>query len=375
MNHLSNLIRLAISVAMCGLSQGNAQPLTCLMSPNAVAEVGTQVTGVLESLAVERGAVVSRGQQLARLKSDVESASVRVASARAEAQAELKAAEANLLLAHSKLERNEDLYRRNFVSVVARDEASTEAQIARARVSQARETLLRAERELSLANAQLEQRVIRSPISGVVIERYLSVGERADDKPILKVASLDPLRIEVLVPAMHFARVSVGMTGKIRPDVNGFGEFDAKVVLVDRVIDPASNTFRARLELPNPNNEIPSGMRCKADLGLESGLRAQAQPASTQTQAGAASHKGPDSLVTAGIAPRLDDKAPVAPAAPVTASATGTPGANPESSAPANARPAPPSRGTPAKREPSWWDKFFAMLGFKASPTSTGESR
>jgi hypothetical protein len=35
------------------------------------------------------------------------------------------------------------------------------------------------------------------------------------------------------------------------------------------VIDAASNTFRVRLELPNPNGALPAGLRCKVDLGLK----------------------------------------------------------------------------------------------------------
>jgi len=41
------------------------------------------------------------------------------------------------------------------------------------------------------------------------------------------------------------------------------------VVLVDPLIDGPSNTFRARLHLPNPNYEVPAGLRCKVDLGGE----------------------------------------------------------------------------------------------------------
>jgi multidrug efflux pump subunit AcrA (membrane-fusion protein) len=37
---------------------------------------------------------------------------------------------------------------------------------------------------------------------------------------------------------------------------------------VDRVIDAATNTFRVRLELPNPGGVLPAGLRCKVDLGL-----------------------------------------------------------------------------------------------------------
>jgi membrane fusion protein, heavy metal efflux system len=38
--------------------------------------------------------------------------------------------------------------------------------------------------------------------------------------------------------------------------------------VVDRVIDAASNSFRVRLELPNPNYQLPPGLRCKVDFDL-----------------------------------------------------------------------------------------------------------
>lgn len=45
----------------------------------------------------------------------------------------------------------------------------------------------------------------------------------------------------------------------------------AKVTLVDKVIDPASNSFRVRLILPNPGNRVPSGVRCRIAFGTNEG--------------------------------------------------------------------------------------------------------
>jgi hypothetical protein len=41
------------------------------------------------------------------------------------------------------------------------------------------------------------------------------------------------------------------------------GTFPARVIIVDRVVDAASSTFGIRLELRNPGNRIPAGIRCK----------------------------------------------------------------------------------------------------------------
>ena len=76
-----------------------------------------------------------------------------------------------------------------------------------------------AQQELALAQAQLAQRTIRSPLSGVVVEKYLSEGERVEEKPVVKVATIDPLRVEVIVPASYFSRIKQGMSATVKPDV------------------------------------------------------------------------------------------------------------------------------------------------------------
>jgi hypothetical protein len=68
------------------------------------------------------------------------------------------------------------------------------------------------------------------------------------------------------VPATHFNKIKHGMTASVRPDMAEVELRTAKVVVVDRVIDAASNSFRVRLELPNPENALPPGLRCKVEF-------------------------------------------------------------------------------------------------------------
>jgi len=96
----------------------------------------------------------------------------------------------------------------------------------------------------------------------------LSEGERIEEKAVLKVAMIDPLRVEVIVPAAYFSKIKTGMTATVKPEVSEAEPRGAKVIVVDRVIDAASNSFRVRLELPNPNHQLPPGLRCKVDFDL-----------------------------------------------------------------------------------------------------------
>jgi hypothetical protein len=71
------------------------------------------------------------------------------------------------------------------------------------------------------------------------------------------------------------------MTARVTPELPDAGERMAKVTLVDRIIDPASNTFRVRLELPNPGNDLPAGLRCKVAIGDQVIAAPSATPSST----------------------------------------------------------------------------------------------
>jgi len=243
-----------------------AQPLGCLIEPFQVAEVGSPVIGVIESVRAERGDTVRKGQILALLRADVERAQVDVASNKAQAIAEVNAAEANAVLARQKLKRAEGLMAEEFVSTAAVEQARAEARVADERVLQAREQRRTAEREHALAQAQLGLRTIRAPSDGVIADRYLSVGERVEDKPLFRVAMVDPLRVEVVMPAQLYGIVRVGSTMTIAPEFPNTAPREAKVILVDKLIDGASNTFRIRLSLPNPGAGLPAGLRCKASL-------------------------------------------------------------------------------------------------------------
>jgi RND family efflux transporter MFP subunit len=257
---------LLAQIAQAGPAPAAAQPLGCLIEPFSVSDLGSPVVGVIEQVLVERGDRVRAGQPLATLRADVEKSSVNVAQGRAQAQGELKAAEANAELARQKLARAADLARQEFISAQALEQARAEALIAENRLVQAREQRDIYQREHALAQAQLGLRTIRSPSNGVVADRYMSAGERVEEKPMFRIAVVDPLRVEVVLPASLYPAVSRGVEMRISPEFPGAQARLARVALVDKVIEGASNTFRARLTLPNANGKLPAGLRCKAEL-------------------------------------------------------------------------------------------------------------
>lgn len=239
-----------------------APTVGCLISPNRVAEIGSPVTGVIEEVTVDVGDTVREGQRLVALRSEVESAGERAARARWSMEAEVRAAEASLALASQRHTRSRELLEQGFISPLAVEQTHTELRLAEQKLMQSRSQRNVLATDLEVVRAQLNQRVVRAPFAGTIVERYRQPGERVEDRPLLRLVSLDPLRVDLLVPATRFGQYAVGDQLQLQPELAGVKPVAAKVTHVDRVIDAASNTFRVRLSLPNPQQRLPAGARC-----------------------------------------------------------------------------------------------------------------
>ena len=245
---------------------GRGDILGCLLTPQAEVDVGSPVVGVISKVLVDRGDSVKKGQLLAQLVDDVERAAVKSASQRYENRADVAAAKAAYEFAQKKADNAEELLAKNFISQQARDQSVSEAKVAAMRYAQAQEQRSVAREELAVANAQLGLRSIVAPFNGVVVERYLQAGARIEDKPVVKLAQIDPLNAEVVVASGRFCRIRPGMKVALTPELQGAATLNALVARVDAVIDAASNTFRVRLSVPNPGGRIPSGLRCQVSF-------------------------------------------------------------------------------------------------------------
>ena len=130
-------------------------------------------------------------------------------------------------------------------------------------LEEARENKRIAELEFKRSVAVVKRMSIYSSITGVVMERFLSPGEHIEDQPVLKLAQIHPLNVEVFAPVELLGAVKVGMHADVEPEGPVGKVYKAKVTIVDRVIDAASGTFGVRLELPNPKYRLPAGLKCK----------------------------------------------------------------------------------------------------------------
>ncbi len=253
----------AVTSALAAASGAQVQEFTGLIESHRIINIGSPQVGVLATVAVDRGDSVKAGQVVATLQDEVERAVMEVARYRAQMESGIKATQANLELADRKKARLEQLYSQNVSPFADMDEAVTARKLAEMQLMEAQENRKLAELDYQRAAAQVERMIIRSPITGVVVERFQHPGEHVEIDPILKIAQVDPLNVELILPKALFLTIKVGMKARVIPEDPIGGQYAASVKIVDQVIDGASGTFGVRLELPNPDNKLPAGIKCR----------------------------------------------------------------------------------------------------------------
>ena len=272
LRRLGAMSRLTVAVSLCTLTVLPvwAAEMACVIKPFAEISIGTPVEGLIHTVPVDRGDWVTKGQVIVTLESSLEEATVMLEKAKAEAEAVLKSSQVKVGFSSRKLERAMDLFKTNAIAQHDVDEAQTGKALAEMSYQEASENKRLAELEWHRAMAALSLRTIRSPINGVVVDRLLSPGELARQTPVMKLAQVDPLRVEVYAPLSLLGKLKTGMRADVRPEGKGQPVYHAKIMVVNKVVDSASGTFGVRLEMPNPNNTIAAGLACTVEFRLSS---------------------------------------------------------------------------------------------------------
>jgi RND family efflux transporter MFP subunit len=239
----------------------------CMIQPAQVIEIRSPVVGLLQQVHARRGTTIRKGDVLVTIESSVEKSAADTARFRAQAQGNLLQARNKLASSGEKARRFHELYAEEFVSAQARDDAQAELRLAESDLKIAEENAEMARLEHRQSVDQLNRRVIRSPVNGVVVDQYLYPGSLVDTgegkKPIMKIAQTNVLLVEAMLPFKHFKQVGTGMQVSVIPEPPFADEIRAKVQTVDRLVDSTAGTFGIVAELENAKQTTPAGIRCR----------------------------------------------------------------------------------------------------------------
>lgn len=205
----------------------------------------------------ERGQWVSQDALVVQLD-DAE-----VAARLRQARASLQAARVQMAVLEKDQRRMENLYREKAVAKQRLDHIRAEYQAAQARVEEAQAAL----KTLDEIHADF---FLRSPIAGMVAERYLDPGNLTDTRrPIVRITDETVLKVVFHVPEKDFGLMRPGMKGSCRLDAFPGRSFEGTVAVLSPVLDPRTRTALAELHLPNPDMALRSGMFAHVTIPLK----------------------------------------------------------------------------------------------------------
>lgn len=242
----------------------------CLIEPAQTVELGTPVSGLLERVNVKRGDRITRNEVLATLESHAEQTAADLAHYKSQLAGPTELAQSKIEFSQRKYGRRHDMAQAQLMAKQDSDDAESELRQAQAELIEAKENREEARLDYLHEMSLLNQRIIRSPFDGVVVDQMMWPGEivepGATKHAVLKVAQLNPLRVRVVMPLRAFGSTHVGMSVSIVSEIEPAKSYAATISSVDRIVDAASGTFVTFMDLPNPKLDLPAGVKCKASL-------------------------------------------------------------------------------------------------------------
>ena len=207
---------------------------TATLEAEDEAMVVSKSGGIVAQILVEEGNYVKAGQKLAQLDDD------RLAL-------ELDRAEASLQKLAREFERNEELHEKQLVSTEEYERVRSEYEAQKA----ARD----------LARLNREHTTVVAPISGVVSERLIKVGNMVQAyEPTFRITDFDPLLAIMHVPERELNKLRVGHRAALRVDAYPGETFVGRIERISPVLDAGTGTFKVTVEVRDRSLRLKPGM-------------------------------------------------------------------------------------------------------------------
>ena len=236
-------------------------PVQSFSEPVQTIEVAAPEPGVVEEVKVVLGQHVKKGDPLVIMDRDVLLASLEIARAKADSTAEIEAARIQLHVKEDRVDKLRKLDRHGSEEELTK--ARADVDLAKTQVLAAEEKAQVDRLELRRIQCQLERRIVRSTIDGVVTKLYRQPGEfTPPSEPLLAtVVRLDQLRVKLHIPTAKAVRLNANSELAIRFPETG-DDAVARVDFLSPVTAADSGTVRVECLIANPEGKYRSGVRC-----------------------------------------------------------------------------------------------------------------
>jgi len=233
------------------------------VNPHSLVAVGTQVSGTISHIFVDFNSRVKKGQLIALLDTTFLQAAVEDASAT------LNKAQAQETLTRRNAERTKNLFDKGLAAQADLDQAAADYEAAKAAISSARAQLDRAKINLAYAT-------IRSPITGVVVNRNVDVGQTVAasfSTPTLFTIADDLSKMQALasIDEADIGQVKIGQQATFTVDAYPDRSFTGTVTQVRLQPTTVQNvvTYTVMIDVDNPDLALMPGMTANITLAVQ----------------------------------------------------------------------------------------------------------
>jgi HlyD family secretion protein len=231
-------------------------------------EVGTQISGAIQSLHADFNAIVKQGQVLVRLDPSLYQSAIEQARAnRTRAQADLERLRVTLADAEMKRDRARELAARQLLPATELEAAEVNVRSSAAQVRSQEAQVAQADAALRQAEVNLSKTVITSPIDGIVIARNVDVGQTVAaslQAPTLFVlaAGLDQMQVKASIDEADLGDIAEGQAVTFSVDAYPQERFAGvvKQVRLSPVVEQNVVTYAAIISAPNPGLKLKPGL-------------------------------------------------------------------------------------------------------------------
>jgi RND family efflux transporter MFP subunit len=243
-------------------------------------DVVPRVAGRLDSVQVQLGDRVSRGQQVAKVEDRELREQVNQSEANIQVnRATVTARENDLRVAESALERAKTSFERGLISKQGLEDAEARYNAAQSQVDVAKAQLTSTQARLDELKINLANTVLVAPMDGVVSKRNLDPGAFAGGNTVvLSLVDIGTVRLIANLVERDFKRVEQGGQALVEVDAFPGEQFRGRVSRVAPVFDPGTRTATMEIAIPNPGFRLKPGMYARVRLTADSKPNALAVP-------------------------------------------------------------------------------------------------
>jgi HlyD family secretion protein len=226
-------------------------------------EIKSKASGRINETPIEEGEFVKKGDLICRLDPTDIQAEVD------QAQADLDIADAELKTAQNTFDRRLQLFDKSLISIEEKDQSGLA-------LAQAKGKMVRARTSLNQANVRLSETIVKSPIDGIILQKYVEAGQIISSgissvsggTTIADIADMRYVYVEAGIDEIDVGKIRIGQKATVMAEAYPQLIFSGEIIRIAPEARVVQNVtlFDVIIQVENPEEKLKSGMNASVEI-------------------------------------------------------------------------------------------------------------